>query len=308
MCIGGIDSHIGKATKRSRFGEESSLQAEKTLESTEFCIKTGFDFHFVDAEWQRHYMTAQELDNILRLAEELKSDLTTVMTVNARHLSAFEISNDYVEAISQHKNAGLCFVAGNHAYLSEEERKLDAKSRILELVTTSRNRLQSAPIFVGSEGLTELASELAAEYSAIPFMLLGGSTEDQISKLRSNGNGNGTAIYCPCDLSSETTGSLIRSFGHYALRRKWVRVALRKQGLSVSDVRTQISNGGSLEANAMQVLVDAIRTLALCGAGQIPERLRRFSQMGVKYVAVLLAEESAEQNERLSQLANGFLE
>lgn len=253
-------------------------------------------------------MTAQEVDNILRLAEEFKSGLTTVMTINARHLSAFEITNDYVETISQHKNAGLCFVAGNHSYLSEEERKLEAKSRILELVKTTRSKLQSAPIFVGSEGLTDLASELAAEYSAIPFMLLGGSTEDQISKLRSSGNGNGTAIYCPCHLSDETPRTLIKSLGHYALRRKWVRAALRRQGLSTSDVRTQISDGGSLEANAMQVLVDAIRTLALCDAGQTYERLRRFSQMGVKYVAVLLAEESAEQNERLSKLANEFLE
>ena len=87
-----------------------------------------------------------------------------------------------------------------------------------------------------------------------------------------------------------------------------MRAALRKQGLSVSDVRTRISNGGSLEANALQVLAEAIRTLALCGAGQTHERLRRFSQMGIKYVAVLLAEESAEQNERLSQLAAEFME
>jgi hypothetical protein len=304
----GIASHIGKATKRSRFGEERSLRAEGTQEATEFCIKARFDFHFVDSEWQRHYMTAQELQNILSLAEELESDLTTVMTVNARHLSAFDIARDYVEVASQHENAGLCFVAGNPSYLSEEERKFDAKSRIRELVLVSRTRLPSAPIFVGSEGLLELASELGAEYSAIPFMLLGGSIEDQLSKLRSNGIGDDIAVYCPCHLSSQTAGALIKSFGHYALRRKWVRGALRKQGVSVADVRAQISTGGPLGATATHVLMDAIRNLALCDGEQTHERLRTFSQMGVKYVAVLLAEENAEQNERLSELASEFLE
>jgi len=253
-------------------------------------------------------MTAQELDNILSLAEELESDLTTVMTVNARHLSAFDIARDYVEVQSQHENAGLCFVAGNPSYLSEEERKLDAKSRITELVRYSRTSLPSAPIFVGSEGLLELAAELGAEYSAIPFMLLGGLIEDQVSRLRSNGIGDGTAIYCPCHLSSQTTGGLVKSFGHYALRRKWVREALRKQGLSASDVRSQTSNGGSLETAAMSVLVHAIRNLALCDTRQTQETLHKFSEIGIRYIAVLLAEESSEENERLSELAAEFLQ
>lgn len=274
---------------------------------TEFCAKAGFDFHFVDAEWQRHYMSALELDKVLSLCEEIESDLTTVITVNARHQSAFDIANDYMEVMCQHENAGLCFVAGNPSYLLEEERKIDARSRIRELVRSSRNKLPSARIFVGSEGLLELTSELADDYSTIPFMLLGVSIEDQLSKLRSQGIGNGAAVYCPCRLSSQTSGALIKSFGHYALRRKWVRGALRKQGLSVSNARTQISNGGPLEAGATRVLVDAIRNLALCDAGQAQERLRKFSQMGVKYVAVLLAEESAEENERLSKLTDAFL-
>lgn len=264
----------------------------------------GLDFHLIDAEWDRHYVSALELDRLLSLAEELESNLTTIVTVNARHSSAFQVLNCYVEAMSQHRNAGLCFVAGNPSYLTEEERRLDPKSRITQLVRAGRNQLPNVPIFIGAEGLQDLASELTLEYSAIPFMLLDRSIEDQVCGLRSDGNG--TAVYCPSDLSSENDRELIKAFGQYALRRRRVREALRSEGLKVSEVRTEISNGGPTEPNAEQVLIDAIRSLALCGMGRTHLRLRELSQQGVRYAALLLAEESAEQNEHLSKLAQEY--
>ena len=264
----------------------------------------GLDFHLIDAEWNRQYMSALELDNVLSLAEELESNLTTIMTVNARHSSAFQILNGYLDVMSQHRNAGLCFVAGNPSYLTEEEHRLDPKSRITRLVRAAGNRLPSAPLFIGSEGLQGLVSELTLEYSAIPFMLLGRSLEDQASSVRSNGSG--TAVYCPSDLSRENDQDLLKSFGQYALRRRWVREALRDEGLKISKVRTEISNGRLTDSRAQQVLIDTIHSLALCGHDRTHVRLRELSQKGVRYAALLLPEESGEQNEHLSKLAGEF--
>ena len=98
-------------------------------------------------------MSPSELDTLLGWVEELESDLTIVVTVNARHQTAFELNAEYTESMRQHGNGGLCFVAGNPTYLSEDERELDGESRIVELVKSSRSKLPSTPIFLGSEGI-----------------------------------------------------------------------------------------------------------------------------------------------------------
>jgi hypothetical protein len=249
-------------------------------------------------------MSAQEFDAILSFVEELESDLTTVATINARHSSAFELTKDYLEVASQHENAGFCFVAGNRSYLTEEDRKLDPQPRIKELVGSSRTMLPSAKIFVGTEGLFELAFQLGIKYATIPFALLGDSGEHQISNLPKRSVDTG--IYCPCIFSSQPAERLVKSFGHYALRRKWVRDVMRVKGLSASDAVAQISNGGYLEPNATQSLADAIRELVLCDQGHIDDKLRRFSEIGVRYVAILPSHEGDMENEQLAKMVNNF--
>lgn len=249
-------------------------------------------------------MSGREFDAILSSTEELESDLTTVATINARHSFAFELTKDYLEVASQHENVGFCFVAGNRVYLTEEERKLDPQSRIRELVSSIRAQLPSAKIFVGTEGLFELAFQLGIKYSAIPFALLGDSGEHRISNLP-NSSVN-TGIYCPCIFSTQPAEKLVKSFGHYALRRKWVRDVLRTHGLSTSDTVAQISNGGSLEPEATRLLADAIRKLVLCGQEHIEDKLHRFSEIGVRYAAILPSHEDDVENEELAKMINDY--
>jgi hypothetical protein len=78
---------------------------------------------------------------------------------------------------------------------------------------------------------------------------------------------------------------------------------IRSEGLKVAEVMAEVAHGRPIQANARQTLIGAIRCLTLSGHGQTHARLGALSQKGVKYVALLLAEESAEQNERLSKLA-----
>jgi hypothetical protein len=205
--------------------------------------------------------------------------------------------------MSHHNNTGLCIVAGNSSYLTEQERTVDPVSRVAELVRVGRNQLRSAPIFVGSEGLRDLVPELTLRYSAIPFMLLGPSV-DQTSRMVADNCG--TAVYCPCKLSNGDNEELIKSFGYYALRRRWVRETLRSKGFRVSEVRAKISNGGTLQAGAEQILGNAIQNLALFGKWRTHTRLHELSRSGISYVACLPADEDAEQNEHLSELAEQF--
>jgi len=251
-------------------------------------------------------MSATELDSLLGWVEEVESDLTIVVTVNARHQAAFELNAEYVESLRQHANGGLCFVTGNPTYLSEDERELDGESRIVELVKTSRSKLPSAPIFLGSEGMHPLSVQLAASHNVIPFMLLGKKTLNTIAERNSAYGVAESAVYCPAYLSAHNERKLVKALGPYALRRRWVRRMLREHGLRVADIRSQISNGGLVDSSTENLLADAIRELALCKRDQAEQTLRSLSSLGVRYAAVLQAEDRAAEFEHLRKLATQF--
>ena len=278
-----------------------SKQFHGTLEAAGFCAKAGFDFHLIDAEWQENYMAGSDLDRLLTVSGELDPDLTTVVAINARHSRAFEIAEEYTEVMSQHNNGGLCFVPGNSAYLSEEERSLSAAVRIRQLVETNRTKLPLAEIFVGSEGVTDLASELAADYSAIPFMLLNENIQTRVSRYRSKVPCGEIAVYCPCYLLEADNEALIRTLGLYALRRGRVKEMLRRHGFAALDVRSMISNGQSLQAPVTSILVEAIRELTLCDAPSLQNTVNRFAPMKINYLAVLPAQQTEEHNKKLSE-------
>ena len=243
-------------------------------------------------------MTPAKLDRNIAYLTESESDLTLIMTINARHASAFDHARDYVEVIRQSGNAGFCFVAGNATYLTEEERVSDAVGRLTELVAQTRRTLPEAPIFVGSEGLAGFTHRLSEEHSTIPFALLGSK--------ESNLEDGTVAVYCPCYLAADSETERIRALGSYAMRRGWVRQALRERGLRVSEVRAQLSDGGVVQDSAISVLGDAIQHLALCGLRQAEHSLRRFSTHGIAYVALLPATESDKEAAEMARLASRF--
>jgi len=276
----------------------------KTGEATAFCVRAGLDFHLIDAEWEKNYMNTKELDRSLSFLRETESDLELILTINARHMVALETVRDYCEVIGQYGNGGFCFVVGNPTYLSEEERRLDAGAMLAELVTACRHRLPLASVFVGSEGYAELTSSLSEKYSTIPFALLDSRVPDKATRVGASEEDGRAAIYCPCYLSADSEMQMIRALGLYAMRRKWVREALRERGLRAADIKSQLADGGLIEDSTANVLGDAIRHLALCGMHQAEHSLRRFSMRGVSYVALLLAEDSHEEQKELDRLVS----
>jgi hypothetical protein len=85
-----------------------------------------------------------------------------------------------------------------------------------------------------------------------------------------------------------------------------VREELRKEGLRLSEVRSQIANGQLLENSAARVLTEAIRKLALCDEAQVHETFDKFPSIGVRYAAFLPANEETQDTERLSEVVRKF--
>ena len=106
-----------------------------------------FRLSYRRAERQETTRPQVNLDTLLGWVEELASDLTIVVTVNARHQTAFELNAEYIESLRQHGTAGFVLSWELHV-LSEEERELDGESRIVELVKSSRSKLPSTPTFL----------------------------------------------------------------------------------------------------------------------------------------------------------------
>ncbi len=304
--IRGIASQIGKATKRSRFGNNAASQSEGTLRAAEFCIKSGFSFHLIDAELPENYLSATELERLLDLSEESESSIATYVTVSARHEAAPDLVEQYVEVLAKHANGGLCLVAGNPAYLSESERQQNATLRTKELVILAREKLPSAPIFLGIEGLSDEAAKLACEYGLTPFMLLDGSMRERANTLRGCCD-LGLGVYCPSLLSWEDNARLtIRFLGPYALRRRWVRENLRQNGLRVPQVRSEILGKEPIQEGTVSAMLDIIKELALLDVKTLRGRLDSFSSIGVRYVALLPSTEQPEELEKLSAVTAGY--
>ena len=150
----------------------------------------------------------------------------------------------------------------------------------------------------------DLATGLSAQHFVMPFTLLDASFQEELSKLEPNRNG--TAVYRPCHLSDATDEMLIQSFGQYALRRRWVKEKLKKEGSSISQVRSQIVNQRLSKNSTAKVLTEAIRKLALCDEVQVQHALSRFRSIGISHVALLLDREETQDAERLSKIVGRF--
>jgi len=104
---------------------------------------------------------------------EVSSDLKTIITISARHMSSVERTLKLIEIMKRHESASLNLVAGNRVYLAGKEIKRSAAKRLANLARIVRRCLRDRVVFIGTEGLTEIALEIAVEHDLVPFLLLG---------------------------------------------------------------------------------------------------------------------------------------
>jgi hypothetical protein len=98
--------------------------------------------------------------------------------------------------LSRSERASLCLVAGNPAYLTEEERKLSAGGLLASAVKRVIGELgPETEIFVGTERVEKVVARLCAEHNVVPFLLLDDHSPELLARLRPNSNR--LAVYVP---------------------------------------------------------------------------------------------------------------
>jgi len=234
------------------------------------------NYHVIDSEWRENYITPKELEALLTLSETLNPSLKTMVTVSTRHFGSMGRIKNLIEVMKTQGNAGLNLVAGNKVYLTQREQRRSASKTLINAVKFVRKRLRDSPVFVGTEGLVKVVSELVGEYNVTPFLLLDRNLEANVSQIREVNHGCRIAVYTPYLIASKDNGSLAEIFDQlwkYALRRQWVTERVTKEGHDLEQIqilmkREQKNASQLLDEKLREILTSAIKKLSICGDEQ----------------------------------------
>jgi hypothetical protein len=302
----------GKATKRARLGKITASIARGTLRSAQFCIASGLKYHIVDAEWKMSYLHDDEVTDLLEISDP---SITTILTYSTRHSYCERNLRQAWTGASGFEKFGFCLVAGNAAFLDADERRRPLARTICEAVKTIKKNCEGREVWVGTEGVLRLATELAIKYDLTPFLLFDKSLESNIESLRDHGFTRDFAVYVPFYISANARRVLrdvLYRLSGYMLRRRWVREEAKKLSydLSLPLLRSLVQEKRPLSKKLMKsslgaLLAEAAGSLSVFGDPEaVEERLRSIVRLGPKVVVGLPIKESEDQISAFSACLN----
>jgi hypothetical protein len=302
----------GKATKRARLGKITASIGRGTLRSAQFCIASGLKYHIVDAEWKMSYLHDDEVTDLLEISDP---SITTILTYSTRHSYCERNMRQAWTGASGFEKFGFCLVAGNAAYLDADERRRPLARTIREAVKTVKKNCEDREVWIGTEGVLSLATELAIECGLTPFLLFDRSLESNIQSLRDRGFRGNFAVYVPFYISANRRRVLhdvLYRLSGYMLRRKWVREEAKRLGydLSLPLLRSLVQEKRPLSKKLMKsalgtLLAEAAGSLSVFGDPEVvEERLRSIVRLGPKVVVGLPIKESQDQISAFSACLN----
>lgn len=293
----------GKATKRSRLGKITASIARGTVRAAQSCIASGMKYHVVDAEWKMNYLHDDEVAELLRISD---ASITTILTYSTRHSYCERNIRQARIGAAGFERFGLCLVAGNAAYLDADERRRPLARTIREAVKTVKRDCEDREVWIGTEGVLRLASELAIEHNLTPFLLFDKNLESNIQYLRDCGFTGDFAIYVPFYISANRRRVLhdvLYRLSGYMLRRRWVREEAKRLNydLSLPLLRSLVQEKRPLSKKLVKsplgtLLAKAAHSLSVFGdSAAVEERLREISRLKPKVIVGLPIKESEDQ-------------
>lgn len=204
----------------------------------------GVDTVAIDYEGSEHLPS---IETLCSLAERKTVYLTTPVRADG-----FDPLGDDTLSEQLPERIGRVLVAGNPAYLSDDERQRAVAPRLRASLGNCPDTIPRP--WIGTEGIERLA--LAA--GGVQYDLLSRHTARDVRSLRSVGFEGAFAVYAPTVLSTNDD-RVLDAIGEYVARRRAVRRALPDNPL------TDRRASGRTRA----VLLDAARDFALVGDGHM---------------------------------------
>jgi hypothetical protein len=258
------------------------------------------------------YLHDDEVTDLLEISDP---SITTILTYSTRHSYCERNMRQAWTGASGFEKFGFCLVAGNAAYLDADERRRPLARTIREAVKTVKKNCEDREVWIGTEGVLSLATELAIECGLTPFLLFDRSLESNIQSLRDRGFRGNFAVYVPFYISANRRRVLhdvLYRLSGYMLRRKWVREEAKRLGydLSLPLLRSLVQEKRPLSKKLMKsalgtLLAEAAGSLSVFGDPEVvEERLRSIVRLGPKVVVGLPIKESQDQISAFSACLN----
>ncbi len=182
---------LGAAVKPSTLGSD---KAEALVKLAESLSKLGYTYLVVDSEGEDDDPLCEDVSAVVEVCKK-EGFCTPVFTLPVRRRDFRERFHAVLKSLADEGFGGLCLVAGNPAYLSEDELRVKARPLIMEAASRFREKAKDLTLFVGSENMLKTSRVAAQLYKAIPLMLLGPRLEEERAVVSAVNGGFG--VYVP---------------------------------------------------------------------------------------------------------------
>ncbi|HIQ29712.1 MAG TPA: hypothetical protein EYH45_04010 [Candidatus Caldiarchaeum subterraneum] len=261
---------IGKASKPS-VTKQNLKEIQKNLTQLRYSI------HVIDSERIVDDIPLSMFDELLSISEELGGYAAPVLTIPVRRSDFAERLKECIEVLKRHKLGGVCIVAGNPAYLNEDEKNRPADRLLIKAAeAVGKEAIYDGKLLmVGTENIERTAAYIAAKYRAIPFTLLDEARRGEVRRFSSAGRP--VAVYVPYHIGNPLPEEALNRARAYALRR--------------------LGNAGG----EVEVAAKMCQVTVLGDVEKIRRRLMRIAEEGASLVVGYPLEEGLEQVRRLAE-------
>ena len=225
-----VDFHRGIAVKPSLLGVDRQERRAGLFRLYSAALLSDLDLFVIDSERTQDDFSVSDIAELVRLAEDVEGPIV-VPTIPVRRSDYEERMREVVESLADSSRAGLCIVAGNPHYLSEEEAARRAGPLLMEAAALSRAKLGDMPIMVGTENVESAALKCCLRHRCTPFFLLDEGVENVVKSYRSVLDVP-VAVYAPFFVGDGLSREAEETMLAYASRRRRLSVIVKNSGNS----------------------------------------------------------------------------
>lgn len=204
---------LGSAFKPSTLGPDK-------LENLKFLAKImarlGYRYLVVDSEREKDDFTVSDFANLVAMCGRWGFP-EPVLTIPVRRNDVWNRLSECIEVLNGSGFGGVCLVAGNPAYLTDDEKRNKSSELMIQTAQQFRRRCRFNTLMVGTENIAKTAAKIAFEHRAVPVMLLTPAVSDE-SKLFS-GDGLLKAVYAPFVFGQDLPQKVTERIDSYVRRR-----------------------------------------------------------------------------------------
>ncbi|MEM4287314.1 MAG: hypothetical protein QXV97_00715 [Candidatus Caldarchaeum sp.] len=257
---------LGAAVKPSLLNEN---RRDKLLRLIQLLNGLQYSYLVVDSERSADDLSISDYSMLAEVCGQ-RSTCTPILTIPVRRSDFHERFSEFLEVVSQHGVGGVCFVAGNPAYLDEHELRVRPGRLILDASAAFRGVAPHLPLMVGSEKIVKTALKASQLYHAWPLILLNPGLHEELKLY----DGLTAGVYAPFHISETLERDVSDRLQAYISRRKtslgfWEAVEAFSLAGGLWKIRQRVSR-------ISEIGVDVLVGYPLDLSG---EQLRRFAKV-----------------------------